>query len=99
MPAQDITPAQMAQAKADAAELLRIREQKRSGRDVDPRVVAIVEAAADDSDPRVLLALIIALVQFGWMAADFLTRSQRGHELNADELDLLIELHQADAAG
>lgn len=99
MGTNEISPAQMTKAKQDAAVLLRIRQATGPGDEVDPRAIQIVAEAAADSDPRTVHALVIALVQFGWMTADFLTRSARGHELNASELDVLLEMLQSDTSG
>lgn len=99
MAAKTISDAQMMKAKKQAAELLRIREASQPGDDVDPRALQIVSDAVGDPDPLTLHALVIALVQFGWMSADFLTRSTERHELDANELERLIELFQSDAAG
>lgn len=87
----------MAKAKRDAGDLLRLRLEVAPGdTQLDPRATQIVADAAADSDPRTLHALVVALVQFGWMTADFLTWNARGHELDRNELDGLIELMQSD---
>lgn len=95
----EITDDQMNAAKQQAADLLRIRLRAGTVQSIDRSATDIVAAAAADSDPRVLQALVVALVQFGWMTADFLTRCARGHELNATELELLIDMLQSDSKG
>lgn len=96
----EISAEDMAKAKEDAAELLRIRVAvDPTDTQLDPRAVQIISQTVASGDAHEVFALVIALVQFGWMTADFLIRQAKGHELDRRELDRLIELFQSDTKG
>ena len=96
MASRRISSEMMAKAKEDAAALARLRLNPPADGSVHPQAQQIVDDAVQDPDPLRIHALVLALVLFGWQNADFLTRNAVGHELDADELERLIELFQSD---
>src|SRR3954462_8182933 len=99
-----ITPAHIAAAKRRVSELLWLRLRIATiadpdSNDADPALeramLNTISEAIDPDEPEGILALVLALVQYGWMTSEFVAFGV-GRDLDDAELTELLDVYMAD---
>jgi hypothetical protein len=99
-----ITPEHIAAAKRRVAELLWLRLRiarvaDPDSSDADPALqramLNTITGAIDPDEPEGIIALVLCLIQYGWMTSEFVAFGV-GRDLDEEELQDLLDVFMAD---